>query len=320
MATITIAIAGITGTLGRLITKHLLSHPDVHINGLCRNPSKLPLSLQTDPRLTLFQANASDVKVIRRALRKADVAICCYLGDATTVMVDGQKTLIDACIDEGVRRYIASDWSMDFRKLALGEHPPKDPMKHVQAYLEEKSDEITAVHVLNACFLERPWVGLWDAQKECFRYWGTGDEKWEFTSYNNAAEYTAEVALDREANGWLSFRGDHVSIRDIAADFKAVYDCEPKLERLGSLDDLFKLMHTTRDRDPSNFGAWLGLFYTYYSLNGQTALPEPLDCSRYPNVQVDKVRDFFTKTPKRRLGKKSFFKSLMHTDVNNSAI
>lgn len=204
MATITIAIAGITGTLGRLITKHLLSHPDVHINGLYRNPSKLPLSLQTDPRLTLFQANASDVKVIRRALRKADVAICCYLGDATTVMVDGQKTLIDACIDEGVRRYIASDWSMDFRKLALGEHPPKDPMKHVQAYLEEKSDEITAVHVLNACFLERPWVGLWDAQKECFRYWGTGDEKWEFTSYNNAAEYTAEVALDREANGWLS--------------------------------------------------------------------------------------------------------------------
>jgi hypothetical protein len=205
MATTTtiVAIAGITGTLARLITNHLLKHLNVHINGLCRTPSKLPNYLRSDSRLTLFQADSNNTKVIREAVRKADVVICCYLGD-NTLMVDGQKTLIDACIAEGVPRYIASDYSMDFRKLAYGDHPVKDPMKYVQAYLEEMSAQITAVHVLNACFLERPWRGLWDAKSECFKYWGTGDEEWEFTTYDNAAEFTSEVALDKEANGFLS--------------------------------------------------------------------------------------------------------------------
>jgi NAD(P)H-binding len=202
-ATTTVAIAGITGALARLITEHLLKHPNVHINGLCRKPSKLSKAILSDSRLTIFQAGANDTETIRQAVHKADVVICCYLGD-NAVMVDGQKTLIDACIAEGVPRYIAGDWSMDFRKLSYGDHPTKDPMKHVQEYLEEKSAEITAVHILNACFLERPWVGLWDAENESFRYWGTGEERWEFTSYDNAAEFTAEVALDKEANGWLS--------------------------------------------------------------------------------------------------------------------
>jgi len=211
MAPTTITIAGITGTLARLITKHLLKHPNVHINGLCRTPSKLPDVLRSNPRLTIFQAGANDTKTIRQALREADVAICCYLGD-NGVMVGGQKTLIDACIAEGVARYIASDWSMDFRKLAYGDHPPKDSMKHVQAYLEENSDKITAVHILNACFLERPWAGLWNAKNQCLQYWGTGDEKWELTSYDNAAEYTAGVALDKEANGFLSCKCAHPKV------------------------------------------------------------------------------------------------------------
>jgi saccharopine dehydrogenase-like NADP-dependent oxidoreductase len=135
----TIAIAGLTGTLARLITTHLLKHPNIHINGLCRKPSKLPKSLHSNPHVTIFRTDANDTETIRESLRGADVAICCYLGD-DTLMVDGQKTLIDACIAEGVPRYIASDWSMDFRKLAYGDHPPKDPMRHVQAYLEERSE------------------------------------------------------------------------------------------------------------------------------------------------------------------------------------
>jgi hypothetical protein len=48
-------------------------------------------------------------------------------------------------------------------------------------------------------------------------------------------------------------------MKEIAAEFKVAYNEEPKLEQLGTLDDLYKLMHTTRDRDPGNFNAWLGL-------------------------------------------------------------
>jgi NAD(P)H-binding len=199
----TIAVAGVTGKLGRLITEHLLKRSDVKVHGICRTPSKLPDSLLSNSRLETFQAEATNSKAIRKALKDVDVTICCYLGD-NRLMEDGQKILIDACIAESVSRYIASDYSLDFRKLSYGDHPAKDPMKHIQAYLEEKSDQIKAVHVLIGCFLEVPWRGLLARSGKGLQYWGTGEERWTFTSYDNTAEYTAEVAMDPNVNGFLS--------------------------------------------------------------------------------------------------------------------
>lgn len=125
-------------------------------------------------------------------------------------MIEGQKRLINACIDENVPRYVASDWSMDFRRLQLGQHPLKDPMKYVQVYLEEKeaSNLIKAVHILNACFLEALWGGLWNAQSSKLQFWGTGEEKWELTFYDNAAQFTAMVVMDPEVTGWFSCKSD----------------------------------------------------------------------------------------------------------------
>lgn len=201
--TTTVTIAGLTGKLALLIAKHLLKTPHVHINGLCRTPSKLPPSLASHPRVTIFPATATDTPQLRSALHDASICICCYLGDAT-LMVSGQKALIDACIEERVPRYVASDWCLDCRRLQLGDLPAKDPVKQVAAYLEERKGRILGVHVLNACLLEAPWRSIWDAQGRHFKYWGTGEEKWELTSYGNAAEFTARVALDTEANGYLS--------------------------------------------------------------------------------------------------------------------
>lgn len=124
-------------------------------------------------------------------------------------MVDGQKTLIDACIAEAVPRYIASDWCMDFRGLALGDHPAKDPMKLVHAYLEEKESEgkIKQVHILTGGFMEFFWasfLGYVDAEKAEFTYYGTGDEKLDMTTMKDSANFTAEVAVDSTANGFLN--------------------------------------------------------------------------------------------------------------------
>jgi hypothetical protein len=204
----TVAIAGFTGKMARLITTSLLQkHPAVKIHGICRSPDKVDVNVRSNNNITLFQAASTDIPALRRALAGTSVCICAYLGD-NTLMIDGQQTLIDACIAEGVPRYIASDWSLDFRGLKLGDHPAKDPMKHVQAYLEEKEGEgkIKAVHVLNGAFMEVVWasfLGYVDTEKGTFRYFGTGNEKLEMTTYEDAARFTAEVAVDPNANGFL---------------------------------------------------------------------------------------------------------------------
>lgn len=57
---------------------------------------------------------------------------------ANKLMVDGQNARTHACEQANVLRYIASDWSLNYTKLEFGQLFPKDPMKHVKAYLETK--------------------------------------------------------------------------------------------------------------------------------------------------------------------------------------
>lgn len=142
MATTKIGIAGITGKLGRLLAQALLkrnTNKNIELRGYCRNPAKAPSWLTTNPAVTLHQGEAlATPDVLRSFVRGLDVVVCAYLGD-NIVMTDGQKALIDACEAEGVSRYVASDWCLDYTKLELGQLFPKDPMIHVKKYLEGKS-------------------------------------------------------------------------------------------------------------------------------------------------------------------------------------
>ena len=204
-----VAIAGINGKMATLIAQHLLStHPSIKIHGIARSPSKVSPLIRNSPNVKIFSASASDTPALRKALKGAEVVVCCYLGP-NSLMTEGQKTLIDACIDENVSRYIASDWSFDYRGLELGDHPTKDPMIHVNAYLaeKEKGGKIKAVHVLNGAFMEvvmGPFNALFQPKEQVYQYWGTGDEVMEVTTYKDAAVFTAEIAADAAAVGFFN--------------------------------------------------------------------------------------------------------------------
>ena len=204
MSSTTVFIAGLTGKFARKLAGHLLAKPNIRIHGTARSPSKLPAEISSNPRVTVFQADADDLTTIRQALNGSSVAICCYLGDQD-LMLEGQKKLIDASIEEGVPRYVAGDWSLDFRNLKYGEVPMKDPMKKITEYLDERKDQISGVHILNGEFMEILFAfsGLYDAKNTTFNYWGSGDEKLDLTTYDDSARYTAEIALDQSANGFI---------------------------------------------------------------------------------------------------------------------
>lgn len=192
----TVAIAGITGKLGQLIAKAVLGYPQANIRGFCRDQSKLSPDLSSDPRVTILQGPSDDPAAARKAVQGSDVVICAYLGP-NGFMVQSQKILIDAAEAEKVPRYIASDWALDYTKLKLGDLPPKDPMIEIKAYLETKKD-IKGVHILNGAFMQLVQMAF---QQDPVGYWGSGDEKWDFTSHETCAEYTAAIAMDPSAVG-----------------------------------------------------------------------------------------------------------------------
>jgi hypothetical protein len=210
MAEIHVAIAGFSSKLAGLITAHLLQHPNIHIHGLCRDASKVLETTRNHPRVTLTVFNAFSISSVRAGVAGCHTAICCY-GPMADIMLQGQKVLIDACITEGVARYIAGDFTWDFRNIPAGLVPPKQFAIDVAAYLEEKKDQIKAVHLLTGAFYEAVlslpgFLWDWDEEKEqgTLKSWGSGDEVWDFSSYDDTARWTVEIVLDEKAVGYIA--------------------------------------------------------------------------------------------------------------------
>ncbi|OGM42488.1 NmrA-like family protein [Aspergillus bombycis] len=297
---LTVGIAGITGKFARRVVSHLLKHSDVTIRGYCRDPSKVPESISSSEKVTLFKGDAFDKGAIRTFAQGCDVLICCYLGD-NQLMIDGQKILIDACEEQGVPRYIASDWALDYTKLKLGELFPKDPMIHVHAYLAT-TQKVKGVHVLIGGFMEpvlSPFFNILDPKTNTFRFWGEGDEIMEGTTYDNAAEFTTAVARDPEATGIIRFLGGRATIREIAQSYEKVYGVRANLERLGSLDDLYKFMHEKQAQNPADIYGYM--FFYYYWINGQTFVGPQLDNDKYPQVKPVSWEEYMRQWPLEQL-------------------
>ncbi|KAJ4299352.1 hypothetical protein N0V90_004597 [Kalmusia sp. IMI 367209] len=301
MAT-TVGVAGITGKFARVLTSSLLKTPGINVKGYYRDPSKVPTSFSSNSRISLTKGDAFDTSAIRSFVAGCDVVVCCYLGD-DKLMVDGQKLLIDACASEGVSRYVASDWALDYTKLELGQLFPKDPMIHVKGYLDSQ-DKVKGVHILVGGFMEpffSPPFGIFEPASTTFKYWGTGDEVWEGTTYENAAEYTAAVCVDKNAVGIQKLVGGRATFREIAESFERVYGVKPKLERLGSLEDLYDRMHELRAKEPQNFMAYIFLFFQYYMINGQTLIGPDYDNHKYPQVEPVTWESFMKSVPLEKL-------------------
>ncbi|KAI0888438.1 nmrA-like family protein [Annulohypoxylon maeteangense] len=287
---ITVGIAGITGRFARELTSILLKNPNVTIKGYCRDPSKVPQSFSN---VSLVKGDAYDEPAIQSFVTGCDVVVCCYLGDPK-LMVEGQKLLIDACAAQGVPRYVASDWCVDYTKLKLGQLFPKDPMIHIKAYLDAQ-DKVKGVHILVGMFTNGFFgahFGIYDAVTTTFKYWGTGNEIWEGTTYRNAAEYTAAVCLDKDAVGILKLVGGRSTIHEIATSFERVYGVKPNVECQGSLDDLFKLMNEQREKDPKDLFSYMFLLFHYYMINGTTEIGPQYDNDKYPQVKPVTWEDY----------------------------
>jgi len=208
-----VGIAGITGRLGSRLAKHLLRDPSVFILGYCRDPSKVDNGILAEgsARIVIHKGDALDAAKLATFVSPCHVVVGAYYGD-NAFMVDAQKLLIDLCESRGVPRYVAGDWSLDYTRLGLGELPPKDPMKTVKEYIESK-EKVRGVHVLTGVFMEilfSPFFGAYDADAKTIKYWGDGTELIETTTYDNAAEYTANIIKDPSAVGIQRSKSDEM--------------------------------------------------------------------------------------------------------------
>ncbi len=289
----TIAVAGATGNLGRMIVDALVER-GAEVRALVRvgTASDRPARLES-AGAKVVPVDMADLAGLSRACAGASCVVSALQG-LRDVIVDAQTVLLEAAVAAGVPRFIPSDFSIDFTKLAAGENRNFDLRREFRGRLA--GAPVASTSILNGAFAELLTSGmpLLDLGSRRVSYWGDADQLLDFTTMADTAAFTADAALDPSAPEILRIAGDQISARGLAAVAGEVVGAEFDLVRSGSLDDLAAFIRVERDSapadDPSVFPRWQAAQYMHNMFGGRAKI-EPLDNDRYPGRRWTTARD-----------------------------
>jgi nucleoside-diphosphate-sugar epimerase len=295
-----VALVGGSGHLGTLIANALLEKPDVQLRLLVRAGSRAKLAeLEKRGAQLVEGALGPEDGASLAALCKGAYAVVSAVQGGPDVIIEGQKRLLHAARDAGVRRFIPSDYSLDLFKVKPGNITTSE-MRRQFALIEEKErGDVEVVHVLNGGFLDRGvlfgFIGMIDVEKQTAYVWGDGQELMDWTTYEDTARYTAEAAVDdRPVPRKFSVAGSVVDFAQLVQEYEAGSGRKLKIERLGSLDDLSARISELQKANPRNLLAYLPLMYLRSLLTGEGKL-EQLMNDRYPSIRPTPVREYVAK-------------------------
>lgn len=302
MAKSFVAVAGATGQLGRLIVNSLAAR-NVAVKALVRpntDPKRTASLRGAGTTVDVAEVSLGDVPALTRELQGA-TAVVSALNGLADVILGSQKSLLDAAVAAGtVRRFVPSDFALDFTRTPPGSNRNLDLRREFHGHLDASGLAWTSV--LNGGFMEL-LGGDAPLVNHRFRrvlYWGRDDgQPLDFTTYADTAAFTAAVAADpRPTPRFLRVAGDVISMRELAATVGKLKGKPYSTLWVGStgfLDGAARVMRrfSIGGSEKDVFPAWQGMQYTVNMFSGDGKL-EPLDNDRYPELKWTKVRDFLS--------------------------
>lgn len=282
----TILVAGGTGNLGGRIIRDLIKR-GAAVRAIIRHetaPDKAEKLKQLGAEvISVDMSNADELKRLCQ-----DVScVVSALSGLRDVIVDAQTQLLDAAIAANVPRFIPSDFSSDFTRLAEGDNRNFDLRKEFHKTLDKSV--IKSTSIMNGAFADILTYGtpIYDFRNYTVGYWGEeANWKMDFTTMDNTADYTAAAALDAETPRVLRIAGFQVSPKDLVSIGSEVKEQEFKLVPMGSLEDFAAANKKERATHPEGekevFPEWQGKQYLHsmFSVHHDT-----LDNNRYPDVE-----------------------------------
>jgi len=207
------------------------------------------------------------------------------------VIIARQSVLLDAAVRAGVPRFIPSDFSSDFTRTEPGHNRNFDLRREFMARADRAPIKTTSV--LNGAFMDMLGAEMPIIQKAIRRvlYWGSADQKLDFTTKDDVAAYTASAALDETTPRILRIVGDSVSARDIARTMSEISAERYRTLWAGSIGVLEVLIGLTKIVAPqprATFPPWQGMQYMRDMFSGRGKL-QPLDNDRYPGLRWTSV-------------------------------
>ena len=137
---LTVLVAGATGMLGAKIVSALLDKGNIDVRAMVRSlddskeENRQKIDAMQAKGATLIEGDLMQPETLLLACAGVDVVVSAIGNNEVTV--SGQKNLIDAAKQQGVKWFISSDYSVDYRKLDYGDNANLDKRKEVFEYLQ----------------------------------------------------------------------------------------------------------------------------------------------------------------------------------------
>ncbi|MCC2546768.1 NmrA family NAD(P)-binding protein [Hymenobacter sp. BT175] len=293
-----IILAGATGDLGGQIAERLLGH-GARVRALVRKGSAgaKPDGLRRRGA-EVVEVDFGSVEDLTKACAGGTCVVSALSG-LRDVIVEAQGRLLHAAVAAGVPRFIPSDYSIDYTKLAPGSNRNLDLRREFSQRLDQAP--IRATSVLNGMFTDlltgQAPVVLFNLKRVV--YWGSADQPLDFTTTADTAAFTAAAALDATTPRYLRVAGEVATIRDMQAAASAATGEQFKLLRAGGLGFLAAMIRFTRAVMPKSddvFPPWQGMQYLHNMFTGLPKLA-PLDNARYPAIRWTLVQEVLASRP-----------------------
>lgn len=283
-----VAVAGATGHLGSLIALNLRKR-NTQVKALIRPGTAASRTQELrDAGVVITEVDMNDVPALTKALTGASTLVSALQG-LRDVIHGAQGNLLEAAVAAKVDRFIPSDFSLDFTKTASGTNRNLDLRREFHSNLNASGIQWTSI--LNGAFMELILEGQMPLINDSWHrvtHFGSVDQKLDFTTVPDVAEYTAAVAADSNPTPkFLRIAGDSVSAKDVASIASRVRGEDYTTMWTGSVGFLQMLIPILRffigGVQDQVMTAWQGMQYMENMVSGVGKL-DPLDNDRYPEL------------------------------------
>lgn len=291
-------IVGATGRLGSLITKHCIAQPKLLVSVLIRNPEKNKELVQSIEKAggKVWKGDVTQAETLDAPLKGIHTVVSSTNQFDKEIALDGQFSLIDACVKNGVKRFSPSDYASNLTKFSPKEFSELGVIEYKFKVLEYlKTKPLKTIHFYPGLFID----SFFDINAEDFGYWGNADHFYDLTSYEDTAKYVAAALIDENRTGSYNFSVNQVTINQAAEIYNKIRGIKIAPRYRGTHEDLRKAYNEARKTDPNAVST--GLLSIYLLIFDDRSTFDQVHNREFPGVKTTSIKEFLEQNPNVKL-------------------
>jgi len=276
------------------VTKHCLAYPNLQVNILVRDLNKNKELVDSIVKAggKAFTGDLLKKETIKAVTKGMHTVVSCIASNDLDIFRLSQENLLKDSIENGVKRFVPSEYGFLQSKVPEGENILVDAKKKFRREIEKSG--INHLYVTNSVWME--WLPFFAAG---FTYWGENPTvKFSLIAMDDVAKFTAAAIAVANRTGDLIIASQHLNMMEIAATYNKVRGTDAQPIRKGSLEDLKKKMDVELAGDYKLKGMYSGIWRIL--MDGRSLLTSN-DNSEFPQVKPQTFEEFLVSHPDYKL-------------------